>query len=680
MINMDRTTLFLFLLFLIARVNGQDGPIVQTLNGLVRGTYNTTIWKSMPFSSFRGIPYGKPPVGELRFQPPVPVDPWGGILEATSTPNPCPQFEDMSQILMGREDCLYLNVYTPVTNFTGPLKLIPVMVWIYGGGFTTGHSNDTLYGPRLMIERDVTNFTGPLKLIPVMVWIYGGGFTTGHSNDTLYGPRLMIERDVVIVTFNYRVGPLGFLSLNDPKALGNAGLKDQYLVLQWVNKNIAAFGGDPNQVTIFGESAGSVSVGYHVLSEKAAGLFSKAFLMSGTPMCEWSIQTAEDNLISAQQLALLLGYAALTTEDLLDFLLQVPALDLATATANLSMTHPLPFRPVIEDPALDYYNTAYITECSVMKYHTGRFNKVPTMMGYMHDEVIFFLYIFLRSATPIQDAIAYLEKMDKSASNVFPTLVNVTDEVALEVYKKVGTDLFFISPIDLTQKMLAANNSGNPIFFYRQSYEAPYSWHKDYLRIPFSGAAHFDDIPYIWETNAIPVPTDLNDPYYQFLQAMVDMTTNFAKYGNPTPEGNSPIGITWTPSGEEGLQINLNSPIFKSDIRHRKTIQISVEQPFFAALYTGAQSSNVEDLLDYLSVAHFDDIPLLYDMVHLPTPTDPNDPDYQTRYKMATMFANFAKYADPTPASNNPINIAWTQSGVDGYQIDLNVTCTMNNR
>ncbi|XP_017788193.1 PREDICTED: para-nitrobenzyl esterase-like [Habropoda laboriosa] len=658
---MDRTTLFLFLLFLIARVNGQDGPIVQTLNGLVRGTYNTTIWKSMPFSSFRGIPYGKPPVGELRFQPPVPVDPWGGILEATSTPNPCPQFEDMSQILMGREDCLYLNVYTPVTNFTGPLKLIPVMVWIYGGGFTTG-----------------------------------------HSNDTLYGPRLMIERDVVIVTFNYRVGPLGFLSLNDPKALGNAGLKDQYLVLQWVNKNIAAFGGDPNQVTIFGESAGSVSVGYHVLSEKAAGLFSKAFLMSGTPMCEWSIQTAEDNLISAQQLALLLGYAALTTEDLLDFLLQVPALDLATATANLSMTHPLPFRPVIEDPALDYYNTAYITECSVMKYHTGRFNKVPTMMGYMHDEVIFFLYIFLRSATPIQDAIAYLEKMDKSASNVFPTLVNVTDEVALEVYKKVGTDLFFISPIDLTQKMLAANNSGNPIFFYRQSYEAPYSWHKDYLRIPFSGAAHFDDIPYIWETNAIPVPTDLNDPYYQFLQAMVDMTTNFAKYGNPTPEGNSPIGITWTPSGEEGLQINLNT------------------------LYTGAQSSNVEDLLDYLSkidpftaetaksnirtlkildilyfhnystltlslnifasdyrtggVAHFDDIPLLYDMVHLPTPTDPNDPDYQTRYKMATMFANFAKYADPTPASNNPINIAWTQSGVDGYQIDLNVTCTMNNR
>ncbi|XP_017788192.1 PREDICTED: para-nitrobenzyl esterase-like [Habropoda laboriosa] len=515
---MDRTTLFLFLLFLIERVNGQNGPIVQTLNGLVRGTYNTTIWKSMPFSSFRGIPYGKPPVGELRFQPPVPVDPWGGILEATSTPNPCPQFEDMSQILMGREDCLYLNVYTPVTNFMPPLKLIPVMVWIYGGSFTTG-----------------------------------------HSNDTLYGPRLMIERDVVIVTFNYRVGPLGFLSLNHSKALGNAGLKDQYLVLQWVKKNIAAFGGDPNQVTIFGESAGSVSVGYHVLSEKAAGLFSKAFLMSGTPLCQWAHQTAKDNLINAKQLAALLGYAAPTTEDLLDFLLQVPALDLAIATANLSVTHPLPFRPVIENTTLDYNNTAYITECSAVKYHTGRFNKVPTMMGYMHDEAIYFLFYFLHSSNPIHDAISFFENMDNLTGNALISALNNTVQIEVDLYSTIGTDLFFISPIDLTQQLLAANNSGNPIYYYRQSYQSPYLWHRYYLGVPFNGAAHFDDIPYIWETDIIPVPTDPNDPYYQFLQAMVGMTTNFAKYGNPTPEGNSPIGITWTPSGVEGLQIDLNS-------------------------------------------------------------------------------------------------------------------------
>ncbi|CAK9797869.1 Juvenile hormone esterase [Anthophora quadrimaculata] len=513
---MGRTTLFLFLLFLIQHVNGQSGPVVQTPNGAVLGAYNYTLWENIQFSSFKMIPYAVPPLGSLRFQPPIPADPWEGVLDATREPPACPQFEDMSEILMGNEDCLYINVYSPVTNFSAPV---------------------------------------PLK--PVMVWIYGGSFRSGDGSDTTYGPRLLVERDVVVVTFNYRVGSLGFLSLNHPRALGNAGLKDQYLALQWINQNIAAFGGDPNKVTLFGESAGSVSVGYHVLSNKASGLFSQAILMSGTPLCQWAHYTPAEAYSNAYQLALLLGHAATNTDDLLDFLSQQPALVLANATAVLEKTNPLPFRPTIENTAIDYNNTAYVTECSTLKYQTGNFNKVPTMMGYTHDEALFFLYRVIRANASIEEALDYYGNLEQW-SNKMPTNIKISKEAGATIFTRVGTDLFFVSPIDQTQKLLAVHNDGHPIYYYRQSYEAPYPWH-EWLGVPYNGVGHFDDIPYIWETNVIPVPTDPNDPYYQYIHAMVGLFTNFAKYGNPTPEGNSPINITWTPSGVKGLQIDLNT-------------------------------------------------------------------------------------------------------------------------
>ncbi|CAK9802975.1 Juvenile hormone esterase [Anthophora plagiata] len=515
--SMNRTTLFLLLLFLIQHVNSQSGPVVQTSNGAVQGAYNYTVWENIKFSSFKTIPYAKPPLGSLRFQPPIPADPWEGILDATREPPPCPQLEDTSSVLMGNEDCLYINVYSPVTNFTGSV---------------------------------------PLK--PVMVWIYGGSFRSGEGGESTYGPRFLMEHDVVVVTFNYRIGILGFISLNHPRALGNAGLKDQYLALQWVNQNIAAFGGDPKQVTIFGESAGAVSVGYHVLSNKASGLFSKAILMSGTPLCQWAHQTAAEAYNNAYQLAVLLGHVSTGTDDLLDFLSKQPALLLANTTGILEQTHPVPFRPTIENTAIDYNDTAYVTQCSTEKYQSGNFNKVPTLMGYTHDEALFFLYHVIEAKKSIQETFQYYGKLADWSDPVIASIFNVSEDVGATIFIRVGTDLFFISPIDETQKLLAANNDGQPIYYYRQSYEAPHAWH-DYINVPYNGVGHFDDIPYIWETNVIPVPTDPNDPYYQYIHEMVGLFANFAKYGNPTPKGNSPINITWTPSGLEGLQADLNT-------------------------------------------------------------------------------------------------------------------------
>ncbi|XP_047106309.1 juvenile hormone esterase-like [Schistocerca piceifrons] len=182
------------------------------------------------YCSFQGIPYAKPPVGPLRFKSPEPPEPWSGIRNATKEGNIAPQIDFLMRSKTeyeGDEDCLYLNVYT---------SKLP-----------TGEN---------------------AQLIPVMVWIHGGAFLLGSGNTELYGPDYLMEHDVLLVTFNYRLGVLGFLSTEDELVPGNAGLKDMVMALKWVKSNITRFGGDPGNVTIFGESAGSMSC--HILSISSA--------------------------------------------------------------------------------------------------------------------------------------------------------------------------------------------------------------------------------------------------------------------------------------------------------------------------------------------------------------------------------------------------------------------------
>uniref|UniRef100_A0A1B6ECM7 Carboxylic ester hydrolase n=2 Tax=Clastoptera arizonana TaxID=38151 RepID=A0A1B6ECM7_9HEMI len=184
-----------------------------------------TLYNEGHYVEFLGIPYAQPPVGPLRFKDPQPPKPIQGILYAHSPSSECLQsYGNVS----GSEDCLYLNVYTPKLPHIG-FTLKPVMVWIHGGAFKSGD---------------------------------------GYSNS---GPEFLVARDVLLVTFNYRVGIFGFLSLEDDILSGNYGLKDQTQALRWVQENIAQFGGDPKRVTIFGQSAGSACVHYHILSPLSKG-------------------------------------------------------------------------------------------------------------------------------------------------------------------------------------------------------------------------------------------------------------------------------------------------------------------------------------------------------------------------------------------------------------------------
>lgn len=191
--------------------------------------------------AFRGIRYAKPPVRELRFAPPQPVEKPTGIVVADKFGSACPQYKSAFGPESLEEDCLFLNVYVPKAG-EGPF---PVMVWIHGGAFVAGSG-----GPE-------------------------------------YDPSRLVAQGVVVVTINYRLGPLGFLAHRDltneqDGGSGNYGLMDQQLALRWVQDNISTFGGDPNNVTIFGESAGGLSVLSHVVSPKAQGLFQRAIVQSGS--------------------------------------------------------------------------------------------------------------------------------------------------------------------------------------------------------------------------------------------------------------------------------------------------------------------------------------------------------------------------------------------------------------
>lgn len=245
---------FIFSAVLIARVCFCE--VVEIDDGIIRGTEMTTR-QGESFHAFLSIPFAAPPLKELRFKAPQPVEKWEGILNTTELSPMCIQSEALSKLPVS-EDCLYLNVYT---------KSLP-------------------------------NLTNE-KLKPVAVFIHGGALQLGSASD--HEPHLLMERDVVFVTMNYRLGAFGFLSLGTEEIPGNAGLKDQVFALRWVQRNIAKFGGDPSLITIMGNSAGAYSVSALMVSPMAQGLFHRVIALSGSVTYQRSLES--NYLDLAKQLA-----------------------------------------------------------------------------------------------------------------------------------------------------------------------------------------------------------------------------------------------------------------------------------------------------------------------------------------------------------------------------------------
>ena len=223
---------------------------VQAPAGVIVGRFETISFDGQTYniSKFLGIPYAEPPVGGNRFRKPVPKAPFSSPYSAFDYGTSCLQGPHDDSKFKTAEDCLFLNVFVP--------------------GMTSG----------------------PGSKIPVMVWIHGGGFTTGSS--VIYpGDNLSVYGQLIVVTLNYRLSHMGFLRTKESAA--NFGLWDQHLAIKWVNDNIGSFGGDVNNITIFGESAGSSSVSYQVLFPGNKGLFHRAIAMSGGITSEWAYSTAQ---------------------------------------------------------------------------------------------------------------------------------------------------------------------------------------------------------------------------------------------------------------------------------------------------------------------------------------------------------------------------------------------------
>ncbi|TDQ34587.1 carboxylesterase/lipase family protein [Aureibacillus halotolerans] len=308
--------------------------IVHTSLGALEGTHEhgAFVWK--------GIPYAEPPTENLRFKSPVPVKAWEGVRKEQSFGPVCPQYVNDSmvaqdpKVLDQSEDCLYLTIWTPEAPSEKPL---PVVVWIHGGAFVGGHSSNPLY----------------------------------------HGNALAKRGNVIVVSFNYRLGALGFLNLShlDAAYTPNAGLLDQVEALNWVQSHIASFGGDPANVTIMGESAGSMSVAALLAMPAAKGLFSKAIMQSGASQ-------AMPLQLSKQVTSYFLTQIGADTPD---SLANVSVSDLVAAQGKVAdITGPLlTFQPVIDGNVLPLEPQQAIAD--------GAAKDIPLLLGTNQDEGAFFI-------------------------------------------------------------------------------------------------------------------------------------------------------------------------------------------------------------------------------------------------------------------------------------------------
>ncbi|KAH8327059.1 hypothetical protein KR074_001376 [Drosophila pseudoananassae] len=330
---------------LIAVVRGDSLDVCLQDLGCLKGT-EMPGFQSGSFEAFLGIPFAQPPVGELRFKNPKPATAWNGVRDAGTAMESCLQrnyFVDGWPV-MGSEDCLYLNVYRPKEKTS---DLLPVMVYIHSGGFFSGSAHPIASGPEYLMD--------------------AGG--------------------VVVVTIAYRLAPYhlpGFLSTGDEHMPGNLGLKDQRLGLQWVQRHISSFGGNPEMVTLFGHSAGGVSTHLHMLSPGSRGLFHRAMTLTGMLFLP-SISILKDPLPQTRHLANLAGIAEgedLSSKDLAEALRDVDAMKLLKSVDSLKVWDTLPqlnSRPVIEPEGSP---DAFLVEDPLATHLSGNMHQVPWVMSF----------------------------------------------------------------------------------------------------------------------------------------------------------------------------------------------------------------------------------------------------------------------------------------------------------
>lgn len=462
------------------RTDGTETALVETAAGKLAGARKAEIF------SFKGIPFATPPVGPLRWRPAQARPPWTGVRDATRFAPVCPQIVSQVEVLTGgmvgeqSEDCLYLNVWTPSCD---------------------------------------------ARRRPVMVWIHGGAFAIGAGSQATYNGKHLAERDIVVVTINYRLGAFGFLDLRDASegrapGAGAEGLGDQILALDWVKRSIAAFGGDPDNVTIFGESAGGMSVGALLASPQARGHFHKAIAQSG------AAHVGYDRERAARVARALLDAMGAEPQEA-DRLAAIPADEIIKAQTTLlaaarSGHDPrklgaLPFQPTIDGETLPVRPIEAIRD--------GVASRIPLLTGATREEWKLFTAadprLRLMSTRGLNDRVTRLAR--EAAPEM---LAAYADGSPFERFNAIMTDKTFTVPM---VRLADAQSARAPVHVYRFDWRSP-------LLGGIMGSCHALELGFVFGTHGQRLASAFfgsGSAAETLANAMMDAWAAFARSGNP---------------------------------------------------------------------------------------------------------------------------------------------------
>ncbi|KAL0895516.1 hypothetical protein ABMA27_011625 [Loxostege sticticalis] len=511
---------------------GREGRLVNTHQGPVKG------YKEPGDSVFvfHGIPYATAPTGDYKFQAPLPPPRWFDVLEAVNSSIICPQgilgditFEGLVQ----QENCLVASVYVPDTD---------------------------------------------QKRLPVLVYVHGGGYQIGYAN--LFSPiNLARSKKVVVVTFNYRLGIHGFLCLGTDRAPGNAGMKDQVAALEWVKRYISSYGGNPDDVTIAGYSAGSSAVDLLMISPATKGLFHKVIPESGSNMASWSVQV--DPLEQAKSFAKLKGVENVDDVYALEEFYTSASYDVLISYPFWDKTEfSFGFSPCVERKTED----AFLTESPYTILKNGKYKKVPMLYGFADMEGLIRIDKFE----------AWKDKMNANFSAFIPLDLqfendNERDAVIQKVkefyfdnkpvseetvlgYVDIMSDLLFVYST-LRAVNLHVNAGHDKIFLYEYNYvdnSTPIIPQSKEVR----GADHCAQTVAVLDGASMysDDESNISEEFKDVKKVMREIWINFITTGSPVPEGSSlpawpPVGAGGAPHMSLGRTLQLRGALAEKQVR-----------------------------------------------------------------------------------------------------------------
>ncbi|KAK7873004.1 hypothetical protein R5R35_000304 [Gryllus longicercus] len=526
--------LALLLLPAAAPEDPDEGPVVKVSGGEILGRIvNQPGAQLSKYYSFEGIPYARPPLDDRRFKAPEEVESWTGVRNATAPGSRCVQKDVLfTNMTSGDEDCLFINVFTAD----------PPESW-------------------------------PEVKRPVAVFVHGGAFIVGSGDLDRMRPDSILRQEVVLVSFNYRLGVLGFLNTEDKEAPGNAGLKDAVQALHWVQKNIKTFGGNPEQVTVFGESAGAAMVHYLLLTPLTKGLLHGAIAMSGDALSPWTLaRRPRQNALALRQLL-----AACCPDDAPDAIARcLRRVDAKTLVGSQSQAPPEellhrlwrnPFLPSVEAPGAS--DAPFLTADPEKLLREGHFLKVPFITGFTNAEGILYIRFAGLFSDPAQWA-SVDERFVEKFRWEMPLGIQGADDInavrafymgdrairdanedpeALRRFLQLTTDMLFATSSVSSARLMA--QAGAPVWVYEFTHENPSSLIKHFVynasHVP--GVAHGEDLGYLFNVASRRGDLPTRDPPAEdaVRQRLVRLFMDFAKTGNPTPMNGDQPTLQWPP-------------------------------------------------------------------------------------------------------------------------------------